>query len=361
MISLFSGYGGLDLAVQRALGGARVVAVSDIDMGPNAVLAHRYPGAPNLKDITRIDWHALGHVDIMAGGFCCQSVSIAGRRAGLKRGTRTGLWFNYAEGIRICRPGLVVAENVGGLLSAPSVCDEDDRRWARRAGLLEKAGLCRCRTPDIHVDGFTPPDQSREAADTPAAAYLKHRGDGPDPADLTCAACGLHVYQTVDGRPLADATKLLNDTKGKVKDEKTRQTLDKAIRARDEQAITKAVKAVNDFRTAKEKADAEARAEQEAAAAQSSGANGSYSGNSEYSAGSYSGSQGYSYSGSAGSSVAPATGGTTSSNGGGSASNSGVSTSGGASSGMPYIPPTSSCSASITGACSTDDAGELWW
>lgn len=133
-----------------------------------------------------------------------------------------------------------------------------------------------------------------------------------------------------------------------MKDEKTRQTLDKAIRARDEQAITKAVKAVNDFRTAKEKADAEARAEQEAAAAQSSGANGSYSGNSEYS-------------GSAGSSVAPATGGTTSSNGGGSASNSGVSTSGGASSGMPYIPPTSSCSASITGACSTDDAGELWW
>lgn len=49
MISLFSGYGGLDLAVQRALGGARVVAVSDIDMGPNAVLAHRYPGAPNLR------------------------------------------------------------------------------------------------------------------------------------------------------------------------------------------------------------------------------------------------------------------------------------------------------------------------
>lgn len=208
MISLFSGYGGLDLAVQRALGGARVVAVSDIDAGPCAVLAHRYPGAPNLKDITRMDWHALGHVDIMAGGFCCQSVSTAGRRAGLKRGTRTGLWFNYAEGIRICRPGLVVAENVGGLLSAPSVCDEDDRRWPRRAGLLERAGLCHCRTPDIHVDGFTPPDQSREAADTPAAAYLKHRGDGPDPADLTCARCGLHVYEMADGRPVADDVRL---------------------------------------------------------------------------------------------------------------------------------------------------------
>lgn len=141
-------------------------------------------------------------------------------------------------------------------------------------------------------------------------------------------------------KTVADATKLLNDTKGKVKDEKTRQTLVKAIRARDEQAITKAVKAVNDSRTAKEKADAEARAEQEAAAAQSSGANGSYSGSLGYSAGSYSGSQGYSYSGSAGSSVAGAVGGTASSNGGGSTSNGNGAASGGASSGKPNIPST---------------------
>ena len=70
-------------------------------------------------------------------------------------------------------------------------------------------------------------------------------------------------------KTVADASKLLDDTKGKVADDRTRQTLDKAIKARDEQAIAKAVKAVNDSRTAKEKADAEAKAkaEQEAAAA----------------------------------------------------------------------------------------------
>lgn len=194
-----------------------------------------------------------------------------------------------------------------------------------------------------------------------AATAIRRAADAYDANARTLRTAVKAVEASKLDKTVADATKLLNDTKGKVSDDRTRQTLDKAIRARDEQAITKAVKAVNDSRTAKEKADAEARAEQEAAAAQSSGANGSYSGNSEYSAGSYSGSQGYSYSSNAGSSVAPATGGTTSSNGGGSASNSGVSTSGGASSGMPYIPPTSSCSASITGACSTDDAGELWW
>lgn len=70
-------------------------------------------------------------------------------------------------------------------------------------------------------------------------------------------------------KTVADASKLFDDTKGKVADDRTRQALDKAIKARDEQAIAKAVKAVNDSRTAKEKADAEAkaRAEQEAAAA----------------------------------------------------------------------------------------------
>ena len=99
-------------------------------------------------------------------------------------------------------------------------------------------------------------------------------------------------------KTVADASKLFDDTKGKVADDRTRQTLDKAIKARDEQAIAKAVKAVNDSRTAKEKADAEAKAkaEQEAAAAaaaqqaqQSWSPSGSgYTGNG-YSTGGYSG------------------------------------------------------------------------
>lgn len=207
MVSLFSGYGGLDLAVEQALGGVRVVALSDIDTGPDTVLAYHWPDVPNLKDITEIDWAKLGHVDVMAGGFCCQSVSTAGKRAGLKRGTRTGLWFNYAEGIRVCRPSLIVAENVGGLLSGASVCDEDDRNWPKRAEALKNAGLCSCRVPEISVDGFTPPDQSAESAQSATQAYLSFDG-GPVPADLTCAACGGRVYEMVDGRPVADDARL---------------------------------------------------------------------------------------------------------------------------------------------------------
>ena len=66
-----------------------------------------------------------------------------------------------------------------------------------------------------------------------------------------------------------DANALYKETDGRVADDKTREILLKAVKARDTDAIAKAVKAVNDSKAAKEKADAEAKAkaEQEAAAA----------------------------------------------------------------------------------------------
>ena len=69
--SLFSGYGGLDLAVERALGPARTAWVSDIEPGPCKILAARYPDAPNLGDIATVDWTQVEPVDIIAGGSPC--------------------------------------------------------------------------------------------------------------------------------------------------------------------------------------------------------------------------------------------------------------------------------------------------
>lgn len=67
-----------------------------------------------------------------------------------------------------------------------------------------------------------------------------------------------------------DADGLYRATEGKVQDDKTRDALKQAIAKRDADAIAKAVKAVNDSKTAKDQADAEAaakaQAEQEAAA-----------------------------------------------------------------------------------------------
>lgn len=66
---------------------------------------------------------------------------------------------------------------------------------------------------------------------------------------------------------VADATRILNDSKGRVKDDKVRTVLEHAIKSKDGKAISDAVKAVNDSIKAKSDADANARAEKEKQAA----------------------------------------------------------------------------------------------
>lgn len=118
VMSLFSGYGGLDLGFQMVCPGAETVYVSDIEEGPCRVLAARFPDADNLGDITKIDWKALEPVDVILGGSPCQDLSQAGQRAGMKPGTRSGLWESMFHAIKIMRPRLVVWENVRGALNA---------------------------------------------------------------------------------------------------------------------------------------------------------------------------------------------------------------------------------------------------
>ncbi len=115
--SLFSGYGGLDMAVQGVFGGS-LAWVADPAPGPSKVLAHRHPDAPNLGDITAVDWSAVEPVDIITGGSPCQDLSTAGRRAGMTDGTRSNLWVQMREAINVIRPRYVVWENVRGALSA---------------------------------------------------------------------------------------------------------------------------------------------------------------------------------------------------------------------------------------------------
>ena len=115
--SLFSGYGGIDRAIADVFG-AETAWVSDVDPGANRILAHRYPDAPNLGDITAVDWSTIEPVDIVSGGSPCQDLSTAGRRAGMTPGTRSNLWVSMREAIAVLKPTYVVWENVRGAMSA---------------------------------------------------------------------------------------------------------------------------------------------------------------------------------------------------------------------------------------------------
>lgn len=122
--SMFAGYGGLDLAIESVFG-ARTVWQAEWEDAPSAVLARHWPGVPNLRDVTAVDWAEVEPVDIIAGGFPCQDVSLAGRRAGMTEGTRSNLWGAMRSAVEIIRPTYVVAENVRGLLSAHAESDSD--------------------------------------------------------------------------------------------------------------------------------------------------------------------------------------------------------------------------------------------
>ncbi|GAB2991795.1 DNA cytosine methyltransferase [Actinotalea caeni] len=130
--SLFSGYGGLDLAVEQVFD-ARTVWFAEINEPVARVFTHHWPDAPNLGDVTTIDWREVEPVDVLCGGFPCQDVSTVGKRAGLAPGTRSGLWAYMATAIEALQPEWVVIENVRGLLSAPAIRapsegDDDERR-----------------------------------------------------------------------------------------------------------------------------------------------------------------------------------------------------------------------------------------
>ena len=113
--SLFSGIGGFDLGFERA--GMKTVWQVEKDRNCAQILESKWPSSKRYADVKECGRQELEKVDIISGGFPCQDLSVAGRRAGLD-GERSGLWWEFARIIDEIRPRWVVIENVPGLLSS---------------------------------------------------------------------------------------------------------------------------------------------------------------------------------------------------------------------------------------------------
>ena len=113
--SLFSGVGGFDLGFERA--GMECVWQVEFDKNCQNVLKKHWSETELFDDVRTVGKHNLKPVDVICGGFPCQDVSIAGKRAGLA-GERSGLWSEFARIIDELEPKWVVIENVPGLLSS---------------------------------------------------------------------------------------------------------------------------------------------------------------------------------------------------------------------------------------------------
>ena len=125
-VSLFAGVGGFDLALERS--GVKVVASVEIDQKASAVLAKQFPNSKLFNDIKGVTGEQLINAGfdpengIITGGFPCQDLSVAGKRAGLD-GNRSGLFYEIVRLLDETKARYFILENVVGLLSSNSGAD----------------------------------------------------------------------------------------------------------------------------------------------------------------------------------------------------------------------------------------------
>ena len=116
VLDLFSGIGGFSLGFERA--GWRTIVCCEIEPSCQRVLAKHWPDAPIISDIRNFNADSLPtSVDIICGGFPCQDISVAGKKAGIT-GSRSGLWKEYARLINELKPRYAIIENVANLRSS---------------------------------------------------------------------------------------------------------------------------------------------------------------------------------------------------------------------------------------------------
>lgn len=116
--SLFSGIGGLDLGLELA--GWRCLWQVEKEPYARQVLAKWWPNITQHVDVTCTDYAVLEPPLLLAGGFPCQDVSLAGAAHGPSKGlagARSGLWYAFRDAIACIRPGMVLIENVKALLN----------------------------------------------------------------------------------------------------------------------------------------------------------------------------------------------------------------------------------------------------
>ena len=152
-LSLFTGYAGIDLALNAW---AEPILYCEIERYAQAIILSRMddgsiPFAPIWNDITTLNGNQFnGLVDIVYGGFPCQDISSAGLGKGLE-GKRSGLFY---EVIRICKeasPQFIFLENVAAIRTRGSIEIQETLAsigYDCRFGMLSASEIGACHERD---------------------------------------------------------------------------------------------------------------------------------------------------------------------------------------------------------------------
>ena len=138
-LDMFAGIGGFRSGLER-LGGFQCIGYCEIDKYAKQAYDAMYPteGELYFADARTIDPYTLPDIDLICGGFPCQSFSIAGLRRGFQDDTRGTLFFEIARIAAVKRPPFLLLENVPGLLS-----HDKGRTFATILGALDELGYAR--------------------------------------------------------------------------------------------------------------------------------------------------------------------------------------------------------------------------
>ena len=112
----FAGYGSQSIALRNLGIEYEVVAISEIDKYAIKAYEAIHGPANNLGDIRKIDPRDIPDHDLFTYSFPCQDLSVAGKQAGLGKGTRSGLLYECEKIIEHCRPKYLLLENVKNLV-----------------------------------------------------------------------------------------------------------------------------------------------------------------------------------------------------------------------------------------------------
>ena len=189
--SLFSGIGGLELGLEWSGIGHTVWQVEK-DAFCRRKLAWRWPDATRFEDVCNVGASTLVPVDLICGGFPCQDVSSAGKRAGLA-GARSGLWYQFARVVGEMRPQWAVVENVASGAS----------KWVDAVrGELEQLGYATLPVPLAAADCGAPHERARVfvVACREGAAADSVYGGGPGAEGSAADANRVGLRQSGEGR-----------------------------------------------------------------------------------------------------------------------------------------------------------------
>jgi DNA (cytosine-5)-methyltransferase 1 len=199
--SLFSGVGGLDLGLERALGWSVAWQVEQDDFC-RRVLAKHWPKAERFDDVRTVGATQLARVDLICGGFPCQDVSGAGLGAGIREGTRSGLWIEFDRIVGELSPEWVVVENValGQGKWLPQVRhDLLARGYETTAYALSAYDV---GAPQLRRRVFVVAHANGDALRQRAEWFAGGRSRVPSPKDAKSVHARAHVWPARRGRPV---------------------------------------------------------------------------------------------------------------------------------------------------------------